>query len=114
MANKHVADKESAHIVLNSTPDFCRVGNAVVPFEITQQLTFEKTAYATKVHARGEKVLLVESIVKGVTGNAGRGIKSQVSMGQGNVKVIDGCSVVYAEKRKLARHLDPVQMNGKV
>jgi len=49
---------------------------------------------------------------QGVIGNAGRGVKSGVTMGNRHVKVLGGAPNVFAEKRRLARHLDAVEMNG--
>jgi hypothetical protein len=113
MATKHIADHEALHIAINSTPDMCLVEGEVVPFEIMRTLDNEESAYATKVFARGEKVLLADSIIKGVVGNLGKGVKSTVAMLKGDVKIMDGSPMVYGQGRKVARHLDPVKMNGK-
>lgn len=112
MATKHVANREAIYVAINSSPDMCMVGDKIVPFEIHQTLNNENAAYATKVFARRQPVLMKGSIIKGVIGNAGQGIVSGVSMSAGNVKVLEGASSVIAEGRGLARHLDPVEMNG--
>ena len=62
MAEKHIADAESTWKVCNITPDMCIVNGQVVPFEIYQVLTPEKSNYASTVRARGCKVLKVNSI----------------------------------------------------
>lgn len=113
-ATKHIADAEAEFLVLNVTPDFCRVVGQIVPFDIMHTLKPEKADYAVSVFARGEKVLMVKSIVQGVVGNAGQGVKSNVSMGSGHVKVVEGSSTVLVESRAVARHGDLVEMNGKV
>jgi len=112
MATKHVANHEAIYVAINSSPDMCIVGGQVVPFEIHQTLNNEKATFATKVFARGQPVLMKGSIIKGVIGNAGQGIVSGVSMSAGNIKVLEGASSVIAEGRSLARHLDPIEMNG--
>ena len=109
---KHVADAETRFMVLNVTPDFCKVGNRIVPFDIVSILPPERAAYAHSVFAHSEKVLMVDSVVKGVTGNAGSGVRSGVSLGAGNVKVITGSKTVFVESRAAARHGDLCEMNG--
>lgn len=37
-AEKHIADAESRFMVVNIAPDFCVVGNQVVPFDIVSIL----------------------------------------------------------------------------
>lgn len=110
---KHIADAESEFRVVNVTPDFCKVGKAIIPFDIMQKLEPEKTSYTKTVFARGEKVLTVGSVVKGVKGNAGKGVISMVSGGQGNNKISSGANSVLIEGKKAARHLDTVHMNGR-
>lgn len=71
---KHVADAETKFVVVNVNPDFCKVDGKVVAFDISRDVSKEKTSYAQDLFARGEKVLPVGSVVKGVEGNAGEGI----------------------------------------
>ncbi|KPU94875.1 hypothetical protein APR50_34740 [Variovorax paradoxus] len=111
-AEKHIADAESRFMVVNVAPDFCIVGNQVVPFDIVSMLPPEQAAYSHTVFARGEKVLMVDSIVKGVAGNAGSGVRSGVSLGAGNVKIVAGSQTVFVESRAVARHGDLCEMNG--
>jgi len=109
---KHIADAEAQFVVVNVTPDFCIVGDKVVPFDIVAILPPEKAAYAGTVFARSEKVLMVDSIIRGVDGNAGSGVRSGVSQGGGNVKIITGSQTVFVESRAVARHGDLGEMNG--
>lgn len=113
MAGRHIADAESTWLVVNITPDFCKVGGAVVPFDITRQLPPEKSNYAKKVRARGEKVLHVDSIVKGVDGNAGSGVSSGVSQGGGDTIILEGAKTVRVEGKLCTRHQDLCLMNVK-
>lgn len=113
MAEKHIADAESIWNVCNINPDMCIVNGQVVPFEIYQELTPEKSNYARKVFARGCKVLHVDSIIKGVIGNAGKGVSSGVSQGSGDTKVLEGSTSVRVEGKRGARHLDLCDMNVK-
>lgn len=108
----HIADAEAAFMVISVTPDFCRVGKKIVPFDIVALLPPEKANYAATVSARSEKVLMIDSIVAGVIGNAGQGVQSQVSLADGNVKVTSGSDTVFIEGRKAARHGDTCEMNG--
>lgn len=114
MAEKHIADAESGFIIVSVTPDFCKVGDAIVPYDITQVLSSEKNRYAKTVFARGQKVLMVDSVVGAVNGNAGAGVQSGVSQGSGHSKILTGANSVFIEGRQSARHLDEVLMNGKV
>jgi hypothetical protein len=111
-SERHIADAETRFMVVNVTPDFCVVGDRVVPFDIVSILPPEKAAYAQTVFARGEKVLMIESVVRGVAGNAGSGVRSGVSLGSGNVKVVSGSRTVFVESRAVARHGDLCEMNG--
>ena len=111
MSERHIADAESSWKVVNITPDFCVVGGVVVPFDIYRELPPEKSDYAKKVRARGEKVLHVDSIVGGVIGNAGSGVSSGVSQGGGDTKILEGATSVHVEGKLCARHLDLCDMN---
>lgn len=113
MAEKHIADAESIWKVCNISPDMCIVNGQVVPFEIYRELTPEKSNYARKVFARGAKVLHVDSIIKGVIGNAGKGVSSGVSQGGGDTKILQGASSVRVEGYHGARHQDLCDMNVK-
>lgn len=110
----HAADAEEEFFVKAVTPDFCRVGKAIVPFFPARILKPEKADYAVSVFARGEQVLMVKSIVGGTKGNAGRGVKSGVSQTQGHVEVVEGENTIFVEGRKLARHDDLCKMNCRV
>ncbi|ECC1562782.1 DUF4150 domain-containing protein [Salmonella enterica] len=114
MAIKHIADAESDFVVVSVTPDFCQVGDSVIPYDISQVLSSEKVHYAETVFARGQKVLMVDSIIGAVKGNAGKGVQSDVSLGSGHSKILTGAGTVFTEGRQTARHLDEVLMNGKV
>ena len=113
MAEKHIADAESQWRVCNINPDMCIVNGQVVPFEIYQVLTPERSNYASTVYARGARVLHVDSIIKGVIGNAGKGVSSGVSQGGGDTRVVEGSSTVRVEGQWGARHQDLCDMNIK-
>jgi hypothetical protein len=112
MSAKHIADAEAAFIVTNVTPDFCKVGKKVIPFDIARVLAPEKAGYSKTVFARGEPVLMVDSIIKATDGNLGKGVISGVSLHEGHGKIVQGAPTVFTQKRGTARHLDEVQMNG--
>jgi hypothetical protein len=99
----HAADAEDGFFVFNVTPDFCKVGNRVVPYDIYQFLPSEKANYTQRVHALKKKLLTVGSIVAGVKGNAGKGFFSGVSQGKGDNVVINGVSKVRVEGKRLGK-----------
>ncbi len=107
----HIADAADEFFVLAVTPDMCRVGKEIVAFKPMQTLSPEEGRYSQRTYSRDQKILLVQSIIKGVTGNAGSGLKSGVSAGSGNVEVTEGCSNVEIEGRRVARDGDEVDMN---
>lgn len=111
MSAKHIADAENLFRVVNISPDFCIVGGKVVPFDIYQKLPPERLAYAKKVYARDAKVLHIDSIVRGVIGNAGSGISSGVSQGGGHSIIEEGAKGVFVDGKRCARHLDRCSMN---
>ncbi len=111
MSDRHIADAEAGFRVINISPDFCKVGGKVVPFDIFRELPPERSNYARRTNARKEKVLHVASIVKGVIGNAGKGIASGVSQGSGDTVIVDGSKSVRVEGQLVARHRDLCQMN---
>jgi Domain of unknown function (DUF4150) len=108
---KHIADAESIWRVCNISPDMCVVGGQVVPFDICRELAPEKANYSSNVHARGAKVLHVNSINQGVIGNAGSGVVSGVSQGAGNTIIKQGSKSVRVNGEPCARHLDLCWMN---
>lgn len=110
----HIADAEEEFKVITVTPDFCKVGKYVVPFFPSRVLTPEKLNYAKSVTARSEPILMVDSIVNGVKGNAGKGVKSGVSQSKGHVEMKKGSSTVIVEDRKVMRHNDTCLMNVEV
>lgn len=111
MSELHMADAEGAFKVVNITPDFCIVGGVVVPFDISRALPPEKANYAHTVRARKSDVLHLHSVVSGVDGNAGAGVSSGVSLGGGDVVIIEGAATVRVEGQPVARHGDLVHMN---
>jgi len=113
MADKHVANKEAQWVALNTEPDWCKVDDDIIPFDISRTLDHELMLYANTVFARGEPVLMLDSVVQGVVGDGGKGVDSKVSRGNGHVWVREGSPTVYAEGRPLSRHLDRVFMNCK-
>jgi hypothetical protein len=110
----HAADAEVDFVVINVTPDFCRVDGKVVPFEIFQTLDNERAGFARSVKARGNnKMLMVNSVIRGVQGNEGEGVISGVALKGGDVLLVEGASNIKVEGRSLARHNDLCLMNGK-
>lgn len=114
MATKHIANHERIYLAINSSPDVCKIHDDIVAFDIYQTLDNEKMAFSTNVFARKQPILLEGSVVRGVVGNAGEGVKSGVAISNGHIKVLEGCGNVFVQKRRVARHQDPIEMNGDV
>ena len=110
---KHIADKESGYIVYNVEPDFCKVHGAVKSFDIVQSLSEERTDYSPDTFSRGEQVLHVNSVIKGVEGNAGKGVKSQVSQGIGDSVMIQGSERLFVNGQPACHHGHEADMNAK-
>lgn len=111
MADKHVADGEPGFMAINSTPDVCKVGNTVVPFDCFQYLSSKKQ-YAATVKARGFSVLNVGSVIAGTKSNAGSGVVSGTSLGSGDCIILTGSPTVRVEGKPIARHDSSVGMNN--
>lgn len=111
MAEKHIANREAQWVAENVCPDFCKVGKKVIPFDISRPLSNDLMHYATTVYARGEPILMADSVVQGVDGDAGKGVDSHVSQGSGHVWVKEGSPSVFAEGRPVSRHQDLCWMN---
>ena len=110
MAEKHIANKENNWRAVNTSPDFCKVGASVVPFDIFRDLS-NAIIYSPNVYARGVPVLTVTSRIKGVVGDTGSGVASQVSMGGGDVIITSGSPTVNTNKLKTAYNTSDCVMN---
>ena len=109
----HIADAEAAFYVLAVTPDFCEVHGSICPFDPVRILPPERQSYSASVHARDERVLLVDSIIQGTEGNDGEGAWSGVSLEDGDVLILEGSETVFIEDRQVARDGDLCLMNVK-
>jgi hypothetical protein len=108
---RHIADAETTMVVMNVNPDFCDVDGKVVPYDISQTLDSEKAEYSPDSFARGQKVLRVGSVIRGVVGNAGAGVRSGVSEGAGDVVTMTGSEIFFVNGKGVCRHDDEVEMN---
>jgi hypothetical protein len=110
---RHFADKEAKFVVVNVTPDFCRVDGSVTAFDIKQELSSERANYSPDVFSRGGKVLHVGSIIRGVVGNAGEGVGSTVSQETGDVITTEGSKLLFVNGKGACHHGHEVLMNVK-
>jgi len=110
---KHIADGESGFVVVNTSPDFCDVDGTVVPFDISQVLSSAVNEYGKHFFSRGERVLRVGTIVDGIEGNAGEGVISGVSQGDGHTIVVEGSERLFVGGFAVAHHGHRVLMNVK-
>lgn len=111
---KHIVDAEAEFVVTNVNPNFCRVDGKVIPFEISQNLSEEKTEYSPSLLSRGEKVLYVGSVTKGVVGNAGEGVLSGVSQDDGHSIAIEGSERLFVHGKAVCHDGHQALMNVKV
>ena len=112
---KHIADAEPGFVVTNINPDFCRVDGSVVPFEIKQELPEESSeSYAQDFFSRGKQVLHVGSFIKGVVGNAGEGVLSGVSQGDGDSIMDEGSDRLFVHGKPVCHHGHRALMNVKI
>jgi hypothetical protein len=109
---KHIADAEGFRVV-NVNPDYCEVDGEVVPFDIVQVLSEEKAEYAPHFYARGKRVLRMGAIIRGVVGNAGRGVLSGVAEEEGDTVMVDGTENLHVGGKRVCRHGDECLMNVK-
>ena len=113
MLLRHIADGEASFKVVNVSPDHCEVDGEVVPFDIVRELNNEKVDYAPNVYARGERILHEGSIIKGVVGNAGKGVISGVSQDGGDTIITEGTDHFLVGGQRIARHNHQCLMNVK-
>jgi hypothetical protein len=109
----HIADAEAEFKVVNVTPDFCKIQEKIVAFEIYRDLSPERENYTKQVNARGVRVLTVGSVIAGVVGNMGKGVISTVSQGGGDVIMIEGVESIRAEGKPVCRDKHLCLMNVK-
>jgi len=110
---KHIADKETLFIVHNVNPDFCKVNGSVTAFDIHQTLAEERAGYSPDTLSRGARVLHVGSIIKGVQGNAGKGVQSGVSQNHGDSKMIEGSERLFVNGKAACHDGHQADMNVK-
>ena len=110
----HIADADEKFFIMSVTPDMCKVGRKVVAFDPLQDLPSKLMNYSEKTIVRDHPIVLLTGIVKGLKGNAGKGLKSGVAVGLGNSKILEGSPTVFIEDKAAVRHGDEVDMNGKV
>ncbi|WP_437882964.1 DNA/RNA non-specific endonuclease [Pseudomonas sp. LRF_L74] len=86
---RHAANDSHDWKAVCSTPDFCKVGNAVVPFDSFATIG-NQTQSSPDVKAQGVPVYRVGDMHKGVQGDAGSHIVAGTSLGGGYVKFLQG------------------------
>lgn len=110
MADKHIANAEARWRAICTTPDLCKVGSAVVPFDSVRDLSHELKA-SPNVNARGTSVYTLTGMLQGTDSNAGAGVVSQVSQGAGHVLIVADTTTVRVNGLICARHDSIVHMN---
>jgi uncharacterized Zn-binding protein involved in type VI secretion len=111
MAEKHIGSQESQYMVISTAPDVCMVGIVPVPFDSFQDLSHIKS-YVTNVRARGKPILTVGSVIAGTQSNAGKGISSGTSLGNGDCTIITGVPHIKCKGMPVARQDSLVAMNN--
>lgn len=111
MAEKHVANAESAWTAICIAPDCCKVGKDVVPFDSVRNLSTYMVA-SPNVYARGTKVYPTGmGKIQGVDSDAGSGLVSLSALGSGRVDIMTDSTTVRVNGSPAARHDTPVLMN---
>jgi hypothetical protein len=110
MADKHIANVESTWLAVCIPPDWCWVGESLIPFDSYRDLSHEMVA-SPNVNARGTPVYRITDWVQGTDSNAGNGIISGTSQEPGNVQMLSDDTTVLVNGLICARHETLVWMN---
>lgn len=110
MAEKHIANAEASWSAVCVTPDLCKVGKKVIPFDSFRDLSHDMVA-SPDVNARGTPVYRISDWVEGTDSNAGKGIVSGTSGAPGHVQMLSDGTTVRANGLVCARHETVVLMN---
>ena len=112
MAEKHIANAENSWSAICITPDLCRVGKSVIPFDSYRDLSHDMVA-SPNVNARGYPVYRIGDIVQGTESNAGKGVFSGTSLMLGHVHIVADNTTVHVNGQICARHDSLVLMNNR-
>ncbi|TBU96081.1 HNH endonuclease [Phytopseudomonas dryadis] len=99
---RHAANDSHEWKAICSVPDFCKVGNAVVPFDSFATLG-NQTQSSPDVKAQGVPVYRVGDLHKGVQGDAGSHVVAGTSLGGGYVRFLSGQNDVKVNGIPLVR-----------
>ncbi|WP_159094963.1 PAAR-like domain-containing protein, partial [Xanthomonas fragariae] len=100
-SSQHVAHEGDWKAVC-SEPDFCKVGNRVVPFDSYADINQHVKA-SPDVKAQGTPVYRVGDTHKGVKGDAGAHVVAGTSQGGGHVQFLTGQSNVKVNNQPVVR-----------
>ncbi|UKE46265.1 HNH endonuclease [Xanthomonas cerealis] len=98
---RHVAHEGDWKAVC-SEPDFCKVGNSVVPFDSYADINQHVKA-SSNVKAQGTPVYRVGDTHKGVKGDAGAHVVAGTSQGSGHVQFLTGQDNVKVNGQPVVR-----------
>lgn len=110
MAEKHIANAEASWSAVCVTPDLCKVGKKIIPFDSFRDLSHDRVA-SPDVNARGTPVYRISDWVEGTDSNAGKGIVSGTSGAPGHVQMLSDGTTVRVNGLVCARHETVVLMN---
>ena len=100
--SKHIGNA-TKWLAVSSAPDFCQVGNSVVPFD-SFAIVSNPTLASPNVLAQGVPVYRVGDMHQGVQADAGVGIPSGTSLGGGYVMFLQGETNVHVNGTPVIRH----------
>src|SRR5262245_34279195 len=100
--SKHIANA-TTWLAVSSAPDFCQVGNSVVPFD-SYAIINNNTLASTNVLAQGVPVYRAGDLHQGVQADAGVGISSGTSQASGFAKFLEGQQNVRVNGLPVIRH----------
>lgn len=109
MAEKKIAHATPELLAINTAPDNCIVGNQIIPFDITCMLSTAINP-SCNVNALSTPVVLLNTQLATVAGDAGSGVKSGTSCGK--VEILDASSTVYANGQQVPFHDSLCTMNN--
>jgi|GEM_PF-799528 len=109
MAEKKIAHATPELLAINTAPDNCIVGTQVIPFDITCMLSTAINP-SGNVNALSTPVILLNTQLATVAGDAGAGVKSGTCCGK--VEILDASTTVYANGQQVPFHDSLCTMNN--
>ncbi|WIX32092.1 DNA/RNA non-specific endonuclease [Salinicola sp. JS01] len=108
--SRHVGNADAQWMAVTSTPDFCRVGDAIVGFDSSATLD-TPVRRSPDVIAAGYPLYRQGDLFRGIQGDAGQHVVSGTSLDSGHVLITGGQTNVKINGLPVARHDSPCLIN---